>query len=176
MIGYYVWRTLQGGAAIQISSIRGVANAPAHGALLPAPSALCSPHGSLRPARRRTGAPAGRRTEHLDQHRGQSTSCWPSTSRPRCWPGTSSPTASRPPRRSPDLSSQTVTATDIGLVAFAAEAFTQSPLTTDQSTLQTLLSRIPQRTDRRQRYGHRKRARHGHQPACARKRRQSRRS
>ena len=30
----------------------------------------------------------------------------------------------------------------IGLVAFAAEAFTQSPLTTDQSTLQTLLSRI----------------------------------
>jgi len=30
----------------------------------------------------------------------------------------------------------------IGLVAFAGEAFTQSPLTTDQSTLQTLLSRI----------------------------------
>ncbi len=30
----------------------------------------------------------------------------------------------------------------IGLVVFAAEAFTQSPLTTDQSTLQTLLSRI----------------------------------
>ncbi len=30
----------------------------------------------------------------------------------------------------------------IGIVAFAGEAFTQSPLTTDQSTLQTLLSRI----------------------------------
>ena len=30
----------------------------------------------------------------------------------------------------------------IGLVAFAAEAFTQSPLTTDQSTLQTLLAQI----------------------------------
>ncbi|WP_302431350.1 VWA domain-containing protein [uncultured Alistipes sp.] len=30
----------------------------------------------------------------------------------------------------------------IGLVVFAAEAFTQSPLTTDQSTLQTLLARI----------------------------------
>ncbi len=30
----------------------------------------------------------------------------------------------------------------VGLVAFAGEAFTQSPLTTDQSTLQTLLSRI----------------------------------
>ena len=30
----------------------------------------------------------------------------------------------------------------IGLVAFAGEAFTQSPLTTDQGTLQTLLSRI----------------------------------
>ena len=30
----------------------------------------------------------------------------------------------------------------IGLVAFAGEAFTQSPLTTDQSTLQTLLTRI----------------------------------
>ena len=30
----------------------------------------------------------------------------------------------------------------IGLVAFAGEAFTQSPLTTDQSTLQTLLARI----------------------------------
>ena len=28
MIGYYVWRTLQGGAAIQISSIRGVTGAP----------------------------------------------------------------------------------------------------------------------------------------------------
>ncbi|RXI22645.1 MAG: aerotolerance regulator BatA, partial [Candidatus Amulumruptor caecigallinarius] len=28
MIGYYVWRTLQGGAAIQISSVRGVAGAP----------------------------------------------------------------------------------------------------------------------------------------------------
>ncbi|MEG2366129.1 MAG: VWA domain-containing protein [Alistipes sp.] len=30
----------------------------------------------------------------------------------------------------------------IGLVAFAGEAFTQSPLTTDQSTLQTMLGRI----------------------------------
>ncbi|MFQ7387863.1 MAG: VWA domain-containing protein [Alistipes sp.] len=30
----------------------------------------------------------------------------------------------------------------IGLVAFAGEAFTQSPLTTDQGTLQTLLARI----------------------------------
>lgn len=30
----------------------------------------------------------------------------------------------------------------IGLVAFAGEAFTQSPLTTDQSTLQTLLAQI----------------------------------
>lgn len=30
----------------------------------------------------------------------------------------------------------------IGLVAFAGEAFTQSPLTTDQGTLQTLLGRL----------------------------------
>ena len=28
MIGYYVWRTLQGGAAIRISSVAGVVRAP----------------------------------------------------------------------------------------------------------------------------------------------------
>ena len=28
MAGYYVWRTLQGGAAIQISSVDGVVRAP----------------------------------------------------------------------------------------------------------------------------------------------------
>ena len=28
MIGYYVWRTLQGGASIQISSVAGVVRAP----------------------------------------------------------------------------------------------------------------------------------------------------
>ena len=113
MAGYYVWRTLQGGAAIQISSVDGVVRAPktiryylrhlpfvlraAAFALLVV--ALARPQDVERLSHTNT--------EGIDI-----------------------------------MLAIDVYGDRIGLVAFAGEAFTQSPLTTDQGTLQTLLSRI----------------------------------
>ena len=122
MIGYYVWRTLQGGAAIQISSIRGVANAPrtVRYYLRHLPFALRTAAFALLVV-------ALARPQDVEQN-------------------TSTNTEGIDIMLAIDVSASML-ARDfqpdrIGLVAFAAEAFTQSPLTTDQSTLQTLLSRI----------------------------------
>ena len=133
MAGYYVWRTLQGGAAIQISSVDGVVRAPktiryylrhlpfvlraAAFALLVV--ALARPQDVERLSHTNT--------EGIDIMLAIDVS------------GSMLARDFRPDRitfiadRYGDR---------IGLVAFAGEAFTQSPLTTDQGTLQTLLSRI----------------------------------
>ena len=141
MIAYYVWRTLQGGAAIQISSIRGVANAPrtVRYYLRHLPFALRTAAFALLVV-------ALARPQDVEQNTSTNTE------------GIDimlaiDVSASMLAR---DFQPDRITAAKevagsfiadrygdrIGLVAFAAEAFTQSPLTTDQSTLQTLLSRI----------------------------------
>ena len=141
MIGYYVWRTLQGGAAIQISSIRGVANAPrtVRYYLRHLPFALRTAAFALLVV-------ALARPQDVEQNTSTNTE------------GIDimlaiDVSASMLAR---DFQPDRITAAKevagsfiadrygdrIGLVAFAGEAFTQSPLTTDQSTLQTLLSRI----------------------------------
>ena len=141
MIGYYVWRTLQGGAAIQISSIRGVANAPrtVRYYLRHLPFALRTAAFALLVV-------ALARPQDVEQNTSTNTE------------GIDimlaiDVSASMLAR---DFQPDRITAAKevagsfiadrygdrIGLVAFAGAAFTQSPLTTDQSTLQTLLSRI----------------------------------
>ena len=141
MIGYYVWRTLQGGAAIQISSIRGVANAPrtVRYYLRHLPFALRTAAFALLVV-------ALARPQDVEQNTSTNTE------------GIDimlaiDVSASMLAR---DFQPDRITAAKevagsfiadrygdrIGLVAFAGEAFTQSPLTTDQSTLQTLLARI----------------------------------
>ena len=100
MAGYYVWRTLQGGAAIQISSVDGVVRAPKtiRYYLRHLPFVLrAAAFALLVVALAKEVAGSFIADRYGDR---------------------------------------------IGLVAFAGEAFTQSPLTTDQGTLQTLLSRI----------------------------------
>ena len=141
MIAYYVWRTMQGGAAIQISTVEGVARAPksVRYSLRHLPFALrAAAFGLL--------VVALARPQQIEQN-----------------VRTSSEgidimlaidvSASMLAR---DFEPDRITAAKevagsfisdrygdrIGLVAFAAEAFTQSPLTTDQSTLQTLLAQI----------------------------------
>ena len=141
MAGYYVWRTLQGGAAIQISTVRGVAGAPrtVRYYLRHLPFVLRAAAFSLlivalaRPQDVEENVSTN--TEGIDIMLAIDVS------------------ASMLAR---DFQPDRITAAKevagsfiadrygdrIGLVAFAAEAFTQSPLTTDQSTLQTLLARI----------------------------------
>ena len=141
MIAYYVWRTMQGGAAIQISTVEGVVRAPksVRYYLRHLPFALrAAAFGLL--------VVALARPQQIEQN-----------------VRTSSEgidimlaidvSASMLAR---DFEPDRITAAKevagsfisdrygdrIGLVAFAAEAFTQSPLTTDQSTLQTLLAQI----------------------------------
>ena len=141
MIAYYVWRTMQGGAAIQISTVEGVARAPksVRYYLRHLPFALrAAAFGLL--------VVALARPQQIEQN-----------------VRTSSEgidimlaidvSASMLAR---DFEPDRITAAKevagsfisdrygdrIGLVAFAADAFTQRPLTTDQSTLQTLLAQI----------------------------------
>lgn len=141
MIGYYIWRTLQGGASIQISSIEGVLRAPktvryylrhapfvlraAAVALLIV--ALARPQGVEQNSRTNT--------EGIDIMLAidVSGSMLARDFKPDRITAAKEVAASFVADRYGDR---------IGLVAFAGEAFTQSPLTTDQSTLQTLLSRI----------------------------------
>ena len=141
MIGYYVWRTLQGGAAIRISSVAGVVRAPktVRYYLRHLPFALRAAAFALlvvalaRPQDVEQNVRTN--TEGIDIMLAIDVS-WSMLAR--------------------DLKPDRITAAKevagsfiahrygdrIGLVAFAGEAFTQSPLTTDQSTLQTLLARI----------------------------------
>ena len=137
MIGYYVWRTLQGGAAIQISSVAGVVRAPrtVRYYLRHLPFALRAAAFALlvvalaRPQdveqNVRTNA------EGIDIMLAIDVS------------GSMLARDFKPDRitAAKEVAGSFI-ADRIGLVAFAGEAFTQSPLTTDQSTLQTLLARI----------------------------------
>ncbi len=141
MIGYYVWRTLQGGAAIQISSVRGVANAPrtVRYYLRHLPFVLRAAAFALLVV-------ALARPQDIEQNVSTNTEGIDIML-------TIDVSGSMLAR---DFKPDRITAAKevagsfiadrygdrIGLVAFAGEAFTQSPLTTDQSTLQTLLSRI----------------------------------
>ena len=141
MVGYYVWRTLQGGAAIQISSVRGVANAPrtVRYYLRHLPFVLRAAAFALLVV-------ALARPQDIEQNVSTNTEGIDIML-------TIDVSGSMLAR---DFKPDRITAAKevagsfiadrygdrIGLVAFAGEAFTQSPLTTDQSTLQTLLSRI----------------------------------
>ncbi len=141
IVGYYVWRTLQGGASIQISSVAGVLRAPktaryylrhlpfvlraAAFALLIV--ALARPQGVEQNSHSRS--------EGIDIVLAidVSTSMLARDFKPDRISAAKEVAGSFIADRYGDR---------IGLVAFAGEAFTQSPLSTDQSTLQTLLARI----------------------------------
>lgn len=141
MIAYYVWRTLQGGASIQISSVEGVVRAPKTvrywlrhlpfalrlAALALLIVALARPQDVERLSRTNT--------EGIDIMLAIDVS------------GSMLARDFRPDRitAAKEVAGSFIAdryGDRIGLVAFAGEAFTQSPLTTDQGTLQTLLARI----------------------------------
>ena len=147
MAGYYVWRTLQGGAAIQISSVDGVVRAPktiryylrhlpfvlraAAFARLAALALLIVALARPQDVERLSHT----NTEGIDIMLAIDVS------------GSMLARDFRPDRitAAKEVAGSFIAdryGDRIGLVAFAGEAFTQSPLTTDQGTLQTLLSRI----------------------------------
>ena len=141
MIGYYVWRTLQGGAAIRISSVAGVVRAPktVRYYLRHLPFALRAAAFALlvvalaRPQDVEQNVRTN--TEGIDIMLAIDVS------------GSMLARDFKPDRitAAKEVAGSFIAdryVDRIGLVAFAGEAFTQSPLTTDQSTLQTLLARI----------------------------------
>ena len=141
MIGYYVWRTLQGGAAIRISSVAGVVRAPRTVRYY-----LCHLPFVLRAAAFALLVVALARPQDVEQNVRTNTegidimlaidvsgSMLARDFKPDRITAAKEVAGSFIADRYGDR---------IGLVAFAGEAFTQSPLTTDQSTLQTLLARI----------------------------------
>ena len=141
MIAYYVWRTLQGGAAIQISTVAGLVRAPKSLRYY-----LRHLPFVLRAAAFALLVVALARPQNIEQNVRTSSEGIDIVM-------ALDVSASMLAR---DFTPDRITAAKqvagsfiadrygdrIGLVVFAAEAFTQSPLTTDQSTLQTLLSRI----------------------------------
>lgn len=141
MIGYYVWRTLQGGASIQISSVAGVVRAPrtVRYYLRHLPFALRAAAFALlvvalaRPQDVEQNVRTN--TEGIDIMLAIDVS------------GSMLARDFRPDRitAAKEVAGRFIAdryGDRLGLVVFAGEAFTQSPLTTDQSTLQTMLSRI----------------------------------
>lgn len=141
MTAYYVWRTMQGGAAIRISTVAGVLHAPktVRHYLRHLPFAL-------RAAAFVLLVVALARPQDIEQNVRTNTegidivlaidvsaSMLARDFRPDRITAAKEVAGSFVADRYGDR---------IGLVVFAAEAFTQSPLTTDQSTLQTLLARI----------------------------------
>ena len=141
MIGYYVWRTLQGGAAIRISSVAGVVRAPktVRYYLRHLPFALRAAAFALlvvalaRPQDVEQNVRTN--TEGIDIMLAIDVS------------GSMLARDFKPDRitAAKEVAGSFIAdryGDRIGLVAFAGEAFTQSPLTTDQSSLQTLLARI----------------------------------
>ena len=141
MAAYYVWRTRQGGVALQVSTVAGVAGAPrtARYYLRHLPFVLrCAALALLVVALARP-----RSAEHNARSTSEgidivlaidiSTSMLAQDLRPDRITAAREVAGSFIADRHGDR---------IGLVAFAGEAFTQSPLTTDQGTLQTLLGRI----------------------------------
>mgnify|MGYP003033814828 FL=1 len=141
MIGYYVWRTLQGGASIQISSVAGVVRAPrtVRYYLRHLPFALRAAAFALlvvalaRPQDVEQNVRTN--TEGIDIMLAIDVS------------GSKLARDFKPDRitAAKEVAGSFIAdryGDRIGLVAFAGEAFTQSPLTTDQGTLQTLLGRL----------------------------------
>ena len=141
MTAYYVWRTMQGGAAIRISTVAGVLHAPktVRHYLRHLPFALRAAGFALLVV-------ALARPQDIEQNVRTNTegidivlaidvsaSMLARDFRPDRITAAKEVAGSFVADRYGDR---------IGLVVFAAEAFTQSPLTTDQSTLQTLLARI----------------------------------
>ncbi len=141
MIGYYVWRSMQGGASIRISTVDGVIDAPRSVRYY-----LRHLPFVLRAAAFALLVVALARPQDVEQHAHSETegidivlsidvsaSMLARDFEPDRISAAKQVAASFIADRYGDR---------IGLVAFGAEAFTQSPLTTDQSTLQTLLARI----------------------------------
>ena len=141
MIAYYVWRTMQGGAAIQISTVEGVARAPksVRYYLRHLPFALrAAAFGLLvvalaRPQQIEQNVRTSSEGIDIMLAIDVSASMLARDFKPDRITAAKEVAGSFISDRYGDR---------IGLVAFAAEAFTQSPLTTDQSTLQTLLAQI----------------------------------
>ena len=139
MTAYYVWRTMQGGAAIRISTVAGVLHAPktVRHYLRHLPFALRAAAFALlvvalaRPQDIEQNVRTN--TEDIVLAIDVSASMLARDFRPDRITAAKEVAGSFVADRYGDR---------IGLVVFAAEAFTQSPLTTDQSTLQTLLARI----------------------------------
>lgn len=141
LTGYYVWRTMQGDATIRISSVEGLRHAPrtVRYYLRHLPFALrCVALATLIVALARPqSAEHDTRTdaEGIDIVLALDIS------------GSMLARDFKPDRitAAKEVAGSFVAdryGDRIGLVVFAGEAFTQSPLTTDQSSLQTLLSRI----------------------------------
>lgn len=139
--GYYIWRTIKGGASIQISSVDGVLRAPrtVRYYLRHAPFVLRMAAFALlivalaRP--QEVERLSHTSTEGIDIMLSIDVS------------GSMLARDFKPDRitAAKEVAGSFVAdryGDRIGLVAFAGEAYTQSPLTTDQGTLQTLLSRI----------------------------------
>ena len=141
LVAYYVWRQLKGGASLRISSVSGVADAPKTVrywlrhvpfalriiALALLIVALARPQGVEENARTNT--------EGIDIVLAIDVS------------GSLLARDFKPDRitAAKEVAGDFIadrTGDRLGLVVFAGEAFTQSPLTTDQGTLQTLLGRI----------------------------------
>ncbi len=141
MTGYYVWRTLQGGAAIRIPTADGMAQAPKtlRYYLRHLPFALRAAAFALSVVALARPQDAERfshtSTEGIDIMLAidVSGSMLARDFKPDRITAAKEVAASFIADRYGDR---------IGLAVFAGEAFTQSPLTTDQATLQTLLARI----------------------------------
>lgn len=141
VVAYYVWRTIKGGASIQISSVDGVLRAPrtVRYYLRHAPFVLrVAAFAMLIVALARpqdVERLSHTSTEGIDIMLSIDVS------------GSMLARDFKPDRitAAKEVAGSFVAdryGDRIGLVAFAGEAYTQSPLTTDQGTLQTLLSRI----------------------------------
>ena len=141
MTAYYVWRTLQGGAAIRISSVAGLVRAPKslRYYLRHLPFVLRAAAFALlvvalaRPQRIEQNVRTSSEGIDIVMAIDVSASMLARDFQPDRITAAKQVAGSFIADRYGDR---------IGLVVFAAEAFTQSPLTTDQSTLQTLLSRV----------------------------------
>ena len=141
MIAYYIYRTLQGGAAIRISTIEGVRRAPRtlRYWLRHAPFVMrCAAYALL--------VVALARPQDVDEQR-RSSAEGIDIMLSIDVSGSMLARDFKPDRitAAKEVAGKFIAdryGDRLGLVVFAGEAFTQSPLTTDQSTLQTMLSRI----------------------------------
>ena len=141
LVAYYVWRERQGGATIRISSIEGLRKAPrtVRYYLRHVPFALRLVALSM--------LVVAMARQHSAEHHTRTNAEGIDIVLAIDVSGSMLARDFRPDRISAAKEVAASFVADrygdrIGLVVFAGEAFTQSPLTTDQSTLQTLLSRI----------------------------------